>query len=887
MTHDRREASLRPPALTRRILRWIVKADADEVDGELGEAFGARVRLEGAARARRWYRRQVLGFVLRAPAARRNQGEVGMGGHELVADLRWALRALRKRPTFTAVAVATLALGVGANSAIFTLVSAHFLTPLPWRDPGSLVLVWEAERATGDVMTVSPGNYFAWKEEARSFSGLAAFNVDVATLSGEGGAAEEVPASVVTPGFFDVLGVRPELGGVFSAESVRAASGDLVVLGHALWVRRYGADPDIVGHTVRVDGRPHTVVGVTPPGFRQPERSLRWQGAQLWRPLLLEDQHDDFDSRYLRTVARLAPGVSVAEARSEMDGLFARLRQAHPEQNEAWTATVRTVDDYLLGDARPVLLLLLGAGAAVLLIVCANVANLTLARGQERRREFAVRAALGSGGGRLLRQVLVEGVVLALAGGVVGTLGVYAARGALQAVQARYFSGLVNVAVDVRVIGFTMLVVLLAGVAFALPLARLASRAELRAALEAGSARSGVALGLGRTRNLLIVGQIALATTLLVVATLLARSFDALVNVPPGFDPAGRVTFDVSLPRSRYPDRAALERYYRDLRREVEAVPGVAAVSLTSDLPFTSENRWTRFGLEGRPWDEATAPRTDIHVVLPDYFEVMGIPLREGRVFTQTWEPVEDIPIVVNEELARMVAPEGDPLGRAVILHRDDTEIPLRVVGVVGDVLDDGFAADAEPIFYMPWGASPQRGMSVVARLNGDAAGAIDGLRRAVARVDPDVPAAGLGTLDALLAETVVRPRAASRIGATFALLALLVAAAGIYGVLSYAVQSRTRELGIRAALGADAGRLVEMVLGHAARLLVVGLALGIVGALAAGAALSGALFGVRAWDPVSLGLAVLLLGGVGALAAWLPARRAVRVDPTVALSAD
>jgi predicted permease len=396
-----------------------------------------------------------------------------------------------------------------------------------------------------------------------------------------------------------------------------------------------------------------------------------------------------------------------------------------------------------------------------------------------------------------------------------------------------------------------------------------------------------VALGLGRTRNLLIVGQIALATTLLVVATLLARSFDALVNVPPGFDPRDRITFDISAPRARYPDRDALERYFRDVRREVEAVPGVVAVTMTSDLPFTTENRWTEFGVEGRPWDEATAPRTDFHTVLPDYFDVMGIPLREGRIFTESWEPVEDIPIVVNEHLARMVAPDGDPVGRSVLLHRDEETIPLRVVGVVGDVLDDGYAAAAEPIFYMPWGANPQRGMSVVLRVGGDVTSVVEGVRRAVARVDPDVPAGGLRTLDGMLAETVTRPRAASRIGATFAVLALLVAAAGIYGVLSYAVQSRTREIGIRAALGADSGRLVAMVMGHATRLIALGLAVGLAGALAAGAALSGVLFGVRAWDPPSLVAAAVLLGGVGTLAAWLPARRAVRVDPKVALTAE
>jgi len=785
------------------------------------------------------------------------------------------------------VAVATLALGIGSNSAIFTLVSAHFLAPLPYGRPSDLVLIWEANRATGDVMTVSPGNYFAWKEEAGSFADIAAFNVDMATISGGEGGAEEVAASVVTPEFFQVLGVAPELGATFDAEAVREASGDLVVLSHALWTRRFGADPSIVGKDVRIDGRLHRVVGIAPAGFRQPERSLSWQAAQLWRPLVLDGQHDEFGMRYLRTVARLAPGTSLERARTELTGLADRLARAHPEENGRWTVTVRTLDDYLLGDARPVLLLLLGAGAAVLLIVCANVANLTLARGQERRREFAVRAALGSGGARLLRQVIVEGLVLGAAGGAVGALGVYAARGGLQAIQSRYFSGLVDVALDARVAGFTVLVAIMASVAFALPLARTAARSGLRSALGEGDARTGFGLAASGTRNLLIVGQIALATTLLVVALLLARSFDALVSVPPGFDPVDRITFDVTAPRSRYPDRAALERYFRDVWRTVAAVPGVEALAMTSDLPFTNENRWTTFGVEGRPFDEATAPRADFHTVLPGYFAVMGIPLREGRIFEDAWEPVEDVPIVVNERMARMVRPDGDAVGSGVLLRRDTTTITLRVVGVVGDVRDDGYAAATEPIFYMPWGANPQRGLSVVVRVRAGASGVADGIRRAVADVDSDVPAAGLRSMDAMLAETVARPRAASRIGATFALLALLVAAAGIYGVLSYAVQSRTREIGIRAALGADSGALVGMVLGHATRLVALGLLLGLGAAVAAGAALSGTLFGVRAWDPVSLAVAAVLLGGVGTIAAWLPARRAVRVDPKVALSAE
>ncbi len=804
-------------------------------------------------------------------------------------DLAWAVRGLRRRPTFTVVAVLTLALGIGSNSAIFTLLSAHFLAPLPYDRPDDLVLIWEADRATGEVTTVSPGNYYAWKETARSLSAVAAFNVDGVTLSGEGGAAEEVAASIVTPDFFSVLGVQPELGSTFTAESARQASGDLVLLSHPLWVGRYGSDPAIVGRTVRIDGRPHTVVGVMPATFRQPERQLSWQGARLWRPLLLDGEHDDFEFRYLRTVARIAPGSTLDQVRAEMTGLSERLTEAHPDQNGAWTVTVRTLDDYLLGDARPILLLLLAAGAAILLIVCANVANLTLARGQERHREFAVRTALGAGGGRLVRQVLVEGLVLAAAGAAVGMVLVYATHGTLQAVQRRYFSGLVDVAVNGWVVGLTSAVALGAGLLFALPLARTAAADGVAGTLREGDARGGSGRRAARTRDLLIVGQVALATTLLVASALLTRSFDALVNVPPGFDPAGRVTFDLYPPRTTYPDYPAVQRYYQEIRRTVEAVPGVTAMSMTSDLPFTSENRWTPFGVEGTPYDESTAPKADYHSVLPDYFQVMGIPLVQGRIFDEMWDPVpmEGAPVVVNRRMASMLAPDGDPLGRGLQLVRDDSTITLRVVGVVEDVLDDGYAAHPEPIFYLPVAVSPPRGMSMVVRLQGEVGPVMGRIRQAVASVDPDIPAGGLRTLDALLAETVARPRAASRLGSLLALLALLVAAAGIYGVLSYAVQSRTREIGIRAALGADGGRLMSMVLGHSTRLLTVGLVLGLAGALAVGGALSGMLFGVRSWDPLSLLAAVVILGFVGTLAAWVPARRAVHIDPREALRAD
>jgi putative ABC transport system permease protein len=814
-----------------------------------------------------------------------------MSWMEAVAgDVRWALRGLRKRPTFTAVAVATLALGIGANSAIFTLVSAHFFEPLPYERPDELVLLWETGRNTLTVNTVAPGNYYAWRDQASSLVDIAAYNVDNATISGDAHVAERVDASLVAPHFFELLGVQPLLGTTFDQASARAADGAQVVISHGLWTRRWAGDPGVVGRDVRVNGRPHTIVGVLPPEFRQPERLLTWQATELWRPMLLDAQRDDHGSRYLRTIARRAPGVTVEQTRQEMSLLGQRLVEAHPEANAGRQVLVRELDEYFMGSARPTLMMLLAAGVAVLFIVCANVANLTLARGEERRREFAVRAALGSGSARLLRQVLVEGVVLALLGAGLGALIVFLGSGLLQSVQERFFSGLIDVSVDWRVVAFTTLVAVGSGVLFGLPLARAAARPEVRAALVEGGERAGGASGTSALRGLLIVGQVGLATTLLVVATLLSRSFDELVNVPPGFDPSGVVTFEVAPPSSAYPDAAARTAYHRRLIDDVRAIPGVQEVGLVSDLMFTGENMNATLAIEGLETDPDDPPRAELHVMLPEYFAALGIPVLAGELPRDGWEvPVgedAEVPVVVNRRMAEAYWPGGDALG-ALVTFDWNPEQRLRVVAVVGDILDDGYDAVADPAFYVPFGAMPRTRMSYVVRVAGDPTAVVTALRDAVARVDPDVPAGNLSLLDGMMAETAARPRAASLIGMTFALLALLVSAAGIYGVLSYSVQARTREIGIRAALGATGGQIVSMVMGHSTRLVLIGLVLGMGGALASGRLLSSLLFGVRSWDPASFLGAALVLGSVGTLAAWLPARRAVTIDPKEALRAD
>jgi predicted permease len=707
----------------------------------------------------------------------------------------------------------------------------------------------------------------------------------MATLSGDA-VAERVTASVVSPHFFDVLGAPAQLGGTFQEAAVRAADSRQVIISHSLWVRRYGSDPGIVGTDVRVNGSPYTVVGVMPASFRQPERSLSWQDAELWRPILLDGEEQDFGSRYLRAVGRLVDGVSLEQARQEMALTAARMAEAYPEDNAGRSILVLPVDDYLLGDARPTLVMLLLAGFAVLVIVCANVANMTLARGQERQREFAVRAALGSGRTRLLRQVLVEGALLATAGASLGLLVVIGARDLLQGLQAQYFSGLVDVQVDGTVVGVTVLVALATGMVFGLPVALTAAGLDLRAALVEGGAGSGGGPRARLTRRLLVVSQVALATTLLVVATLLSRSFNSLVNVSPGFEAEGRLTFDLAA-SARYTDRQAVTSYFRDVWHELEAVPGVTGLTMVSDMPFTTENRWTRLRIDGALFDPADPPQAEFHTVLPDYFRVMGIDVVSGGLSGDAWEAVEgEIPVAVNRRLAEAFWPGRDPVGATLTLDWEPART-LRVVAMVANVLDDGYDATPDPVFYLPYGARPQRGMSVILRTEGDPAALMPAVRSAVARVDPDVPAADLRPLAGMLAETVARPKAASLIGSVFAVIALLVAAVGIYGVLSYAVQKRSREIAIRAALGASRSRLNRMVLGQSTRLLVAGLVLGLGGALVAGSALSGLLFGVRAWDPVSLVAATVLLGAVGTLAAWLPARRAVRVNPNTALRAD
>jgi len=881
-----------PSEFWRRLLRVSVPGrERNAVEGELREGFQERATRQGPTRARRWYRRQVAGFVLRAPwAYRRDGGDRGegaaMGGWERMGlDLKWAWRGLRRRPGATVLMVATLALGIGANGAIFTLVNAHFLAPLPYDDAGSLISIWESESDGTGSTTVSPGSYYSWRERASSLTGVAAFNVTYLTIGGAGDEpAERVTASIVAPHFFDVLGVDPLLGQRFDWETARATDSKLAVLSEGLWRRRFEADPGLVGRDIRIDGEPHRVVGVLPAGYTQPERSLTFQATELWVPHLLEGQAQNYGSQYLRVVARLAPDADLERARSELEGIGNQLREEYPEELEQRRAVLVPLQEDLLGRARGGLRILLLAGFAVLAAVCANVANLTLARGRERTQEFAVRSALGSGRAALVRQILAESLLLSLGGAIAGLALIAASQRAILAVQMRFLSAIVPASLDLRVVGLTVLAALAAALLFGLPLTRLAATTQLRGALGRDGGGRGRRDRVGATRRALIVGQVGIATALVVVAVLLTRSFTRLVTVPSGFEAQNVVLFSVTAPRAGYPESADVENYFRDLLRVLAEIPGQLEAGMASDLPFTRENRWRDIGVVG--W-EGEAPGHEFRAVTPGYFGALGIPVEQGVLPDDFWEPGSEVAVVVNRSFANRYWPGASAVGRALVLPQPDTTFPGRVVAVVGDVRDDGFASDPEPMYYLPWGFNPNRRMYVAARFQDLESVTLAQVRSEVSALDPAIPLADLRSLESVVGETVARPRAASLVGAVLALVALLIAATGIYGVISYTVQSRTREIGIRSALGASGRNLESMILRESARPVVAGLAVGLMGAGLAGILLSGLLFQVPAWDPVSLVGAALLLGATAFLSAWVPSRRVVRIQPREALRGE
>ena len=805
---------------------------------------------------------------------------------EVRKDAVFAVRQFVRSPGFTTVVVLTLALGISATTAVFTVINGVLLRPLPYAAADQLVMVWNAD-AEPDPFEVTDADYLDWRQQSTSLEDLAAFNVWFPTVSGDEG-AEEVSAGVVTGNLFQLLGTPPMLGVGFTPEHDVPGNDHVVVLSHGFWERWFGADPGVLGRAFIVNGEPYDIVGVMPPTYHHVDPSQQHSPAQFWAPIAFNQATAPRTGHSLRLVGRLQSWTTIEEAQTELSAIARQLELAYPETNAGETAVVLPFRDQHYGAIRPALLIILGAAVFVLLIVCANVGGLVLARSHGRRREFTIRESLGAGNVRLVRQLIVEHAVLAIAGGVIGLVVVLYASDLLRSLQGPSLSGVADIRVDVRVVAFVVATSLVVGTVFGLlPLAQL-RRASLRDVLNEGNAGAGTDGATHRFRNVMVVAQVCIAVVFLIGASLLTRSFLKLVSVPPGFETHSTLTARITAPQFRYPDAADRVRFFEELTRSLEPIPGVDAVALVSDLPFTPSNRYNRFSVEGIAAAPQERPLVEYRIVGPGYFRIMGIAVGEGRGFRPTDRDNARPVALINWEMARVngYQPGTSPVGSDVVqsIAGPGQERRATIVGVVEDVLDDGFDSQPEPRVYFPFMQRPSSSMSVVLKTSVEPGSVEPALRRRVRALDAVATVGLTRTMQQLVSETLSTEMLAMRLGMVFSALGLLLAAIGVYGLMAFVVEARKREFAIRVALGARSGQILGMVLQQSLRLTLVGVAVG--GAVAAGVMrlLSSLLFGVTPFDPLSFVAAPLVLALVALAAAHLPARRAVKSEPVEAL---
>jgi predicted permease len=803
----------------------------------------------------------------------------------LLRDLRTALRSLRKSPTFTLAVVLTLALCIGATTSIFSVVHAVLFRPLPYADPSRVLWVQETWRERRGGLSV--GNWADTKKADRLFQYLVPMRGARLNLATED-APENVTAARVGWDFFSLLGVTPALGRAFRPEEDQPGRDNVVILSDGLWRSRFGADRGILGRQVRLDARSYTVIGVMPPSL-----DYAALDEQLWVPNgFTPEQLAMHDEHYLIVLGRLKPGVTRAAGLAELSQIAGSLRERYPKDNEERSFTFSQFDRELVSDYRSRLLVLLGAVGFVLLIACANIANLLLARGASRAREMAIRAAIGAGRGALLQQALAECFLLALAGGIAGVLAAFWGVNALVSFGPADIPRLALARIDGPVLAFAALVTLLSGLIFGLaPALRAAIRFPQDALKEGG--RTGPAAGRDRLRHALVIGEIALALVLLTGAGLLIRTGVALNNVDPGFDPSRVVAGRVSLPASAYSTPAQASLAFTRIAEELERAPGAEAAALVSTAPL--EDGFTN-GLwpEGRALDIASAIDGMMRLVTPGYLRTMGIALKRGRAFTPQDRAEAPRVMLINETLARQAFPGQDPVGKRIACcdSEGDAQPSFKeVVGVVSDTRAMGLSQDPYPEFYLPVAQAPARAwnwmdrtMTLAVRTQADPHIAANLLRQAVMSVDRTLPVFNIGTMNDRIAASLSQSRFSTMLLTAFGALALLLAAIGVYGIISYGVTQRTQEIGIRLALGAQTRDVLGMVVRHGAVLAGVGLLIGLVAALGLTRLLSSLLFQVSPTDPPTFGVGIMVLGMVAVLAAILPAHRAAQVDPAVAL---
>jgi predicted permease len=801
---------------------------------------------------------------------------------ELRQDLTYALRSLRAAPAFTLVALLTLGLGIGANTAIFSVVRGVLLRPLPFPDAERLVRVWQASRANNQLRErmAEPG-FRDMRAASRSFQSMGAYRSGMGSgidLTGSG-TPQRLEAAFVSDGFFETLRTPAFIGRTLRPEENVRGNDRVVILGHGLWQRRYGADREILGRAITLDGEPHTVIGVMPPGFMYPSERV-----DVWLPLsrIAEDAIPRRrDNRFLDIVGRLVPGATPARAHADLTAIVGRFAQQHAEDRLYPDVTLLPLREALTGEVRTPLLVLLGAVSFVLLIACVNIASLLLARATVRQRELAVRAALGAGRGRIARQLLTESLTLALLGGVLGLALAYAGVRALAALGASDLPLASSIRIDPAVLAFTFGIAVAAGLLFGLLPAIRAASPDLQATLRAGA--RGTVGGRGqRLRGALVVAEVALAVVLVAGAGLATKSFARLLDVNPGFRPENVLAVTISLPAGTEYDKSPA--YLETIFERIRAVPGVRAVGAAKDLPLrgTGEERRLRVAPSPDGSTPSEAPRVNAFHVGGDYFSAMGIPVREGRVFDRTDRQGAQFVMVVNETLARRFF-GGRAVGKNLAFNFG--EIPI--IGVVGDVRQRALTEPAEPMAYVHLLQNMRYGLSLVVRTDGDPLRHAAAVREAIWAANRNQTITSISTLESIVGSTVARPRLLALLLLLFGAMGLTLGALGIYGVLAYAVSQRRQEIGVRMALGAAPRSIIGLVVGQGMVLAVTGMVAGLAGAFVVTRVMQSVLYEVGATDPATFGLVVAVLLGVALAASWLPARRALRIEPVTALRYD
>jgi len=795
----------------------------------------------------------------------------------LFKDIRYGLRGLWKRPGFTVVALITLALGIGANTAIFSLINAVLIRPLPFRDPDRLVWTWGNIRNGGNRASVSPLDYLDYRQRNTTFEEFAAMiSVPISANLTGGGEPERLVAGGVTGNYFRALGVHPILGRTFLLDNETSGRDQVAVLSYALWQRRFGGDPQIINRRITLDDKSFEVIGVMPRDFEFPA------AAEIWLPLNFDGSPDmkQRKAHFLRPIGRLKPGVTLAQAQADTDNIARQLEAAYPDTDTGWNLRLVSLREQIVGNIRSTLYILMGAVGLVLLIACANVANLLIAHAASRQKEIAVRTALGAGGLRIARQMITESLVLAIFGGTLGTLLAIWGVQALVALSGNNLPAAAQVKIDFTVLAVTLAMSLATGLLFGLAPALQTIKLNLVDTLKEGGRTGSEGARRNRSRSLLVVLESAVAVMLLVGAGLLIKSLVRLQHTNPGFEASNVLTMRIDLPQNKYAAPEALANFWEQFQAHVAALPGVESVGLISELPLSGQPNDMPYTVEGRPTGAANqAFDDDFRRVNQDYFRTLRIPFLRGRNFTPQEVHDEAKLLIISESLASQTFPNEEPLGRRLIMGLGNQ--PFEIIGVVGDIRHRSLELTPLPAMYMP---AFESGLNVVIRTRSDVQGLAASVRRELSLIDPDQPVARVRTMDQWLGLAVAAPRYRTGLFGLFAGLALVLAIVGIYGVMSYSVGQRTHEIGVRMALGARRTDVLRLVLRQGMSLVTIGVAIGLAGAFALTRVIASLLYGVGAKDPATFLIVALVLAAVAFVACYVPAWRATKVDPLVAL---